>query len=290
MIDASLSALKALAMQFPADPRQAISVRRLASAAAFSSRRIDVFADVCPKRPLIAVVVEGRKDVLFQGKRTVLGPGDVLVAPPGVAYHATTTPDRSSKHYRVFCTEVDAEAAAGFARAHPELSATVALGAFELTAPHVVPASTLTLQALLHFAQTLLAGDVEPALVRHRLLDLLLSLSLQHARKRAAVPSTDPVLAARVLMRRAPEEAWPVTVVARKLAMSPATLRRRLAASGASLKTIRAEERMSLAAVLLAQPGARVGEVAARCGYASASKFAVQYRRWFGRAPGARVR
>ena len=57
--------------------------------------------------------------------------GDVLVAPPRVSYRATTSPDRRSRWYRVFCTEVDAEAATGFARAHPELTQTPALGAFE---------------------------------------------------------------------------------------------------------------------------------------------------------------
>jgi AraC-like DNA-binding protein len=278
-----LEQLKSRASAFPDDPSAAISVRRIASAAVFSSRQVDWFGDVTPPRPLIAVVLDGRKDVVHRGERTVLGEGDVLVAPAGVTYQATTSPSRRSHRYRVFCAELAPEAAAAFARAHPKLCASPALGAFEADRPHVVHAERVTLRALLHFADTLLEGEAQPELVQHRLEDLLLSLSLQHGRPGAV--NGDVVLAARQVVRSAPERAWPTPAVAKALAMSPATLRRRLRTHGATLSTLRAEERMALAAMLMAQPDARVGDVAAQCGYGSASKFARQYRKWFGRAP-----
>jgi AraC-like DNA-binding protein len=279
-----LEQLKARARAFPEDPADAISVRRIASAAVFSSRKVDWFGDVTPPRPLIAVVLDGQKDVVHAGTRTVLDEGDVLVAPAGVTYRATTVPSRRTRRYRVFCAELAPEAAAAFARAYPRLCATPALGAFEADRPHVVRAERATLRALLHFADTLLEGEAPHELVQHRLEDLLLSLSLQHgAAPRAA--NGDVVLAARHVVRSAPDRAWPAPAVAKALSMSPATLRRRLRAHGATLSTLRAEERMALAAVLMAQPDARVGEVAARCGYGSPSKFARQYRKWFGRAP-----
>ena len=52
-----------------------------------------------------------------------------------------------------------------------------------------------------------------------------------------------------------------------------------------SLRTLRTDERMTLAAALLTAPGARVTDVALRCGYQSPSKFTAQYRRWFGTTP-----
>jgi AraC-like DNA-binding protein len=137
------------------------------------------------------------------------------------------------------------------------------------------------------------------AILRHRLEDLLLSLSVQHvsARRRHTTGAADVrpiaggdlVLATRLLIRSHPEAIWPAGEVSRRLAVSGATLRRRLAAAGFTLRTIRTDERMALAAALLTAPGARVSDVALRCGYQSPSKFAAQFRRWFGVAPRARA-
>ena len=134
----------------------------------------------------------------------------------------------------------------------------------------------------------MLGPAVKPAVLRHRLEDLVLSLSLQHAgASGASDPRADPVLATRMLVRSDPALPWTVRDVARRFAMSPATLRRRLAGDGMSLRLIRAEERMTVAAALLTRRGTTVAEVAAQCGYGSPSKFARQFRARFGRAPRA---
>jgi AraC-like DNA-binding protein len=270
--------------------------RRLAAASCFSTRRVTRFAQVVPRVALLAAVLEGHKQVVHRGRARLLGAGDVLVVAAGVGYESTTVPDRRSGRYRVLVLEAGLEVSAALARWHPELCRPGGPGAFDAGGPHVVAAGVPTLQALLHVGRTLLGAGAHDVVLRHRMQDLLLCLSIQHAAgpgpRPAQVrppPLTDLVLGVRALIRDDPAAAWPAALVARRLAVSPATLRRRLAAAGLSLRRLRVEERMALAAVLLSAPGARVVDVAARCGYGSPSKFARQYRQWFGRPP-ARIR
>jgi len=277
----ALERLRELAAAFP--ELTPISVRRVASGSAFVARRAQHFASVRHPRSFITLVLDGRKTITQAGQSSVLGAGDVFVVPANVGYDAHVAAGT-----RVFIVELDGDAAAAFARLDPARSRSAQLGAFELDRVHVLRASEDTLLAFSHVASTLLADDVKPALLRHRLEDLVLSLSLQHegARDRSD-PRADPVLATRLLVRSAPDKPWSVRDVARRFAMSPATVRRRLAAEGTSLRLLRAEERMTIAAALLSRRGATVAEVAAQCGYESPSKFARQFRSRFGRAPRA---
>ncbi len=285
-----LAELSALAAQLaPSDSPEPIVARRLAAASGFSARRIVYLADFAVEQPLIVAVLSGRKEIALEGARWTAERGDVIVFPARVPLSVTSTPDAPDGRFRSFVVEVDPEVSAALTVRHPELCAHGQSGAFDPARPHVLRASAPALQAILHFARSLLVEDTPAALLRHRLEDLLLALSLQHAASRRAVHEgsgeADLVLAVRKLVRQAPEAELSTEIVARKLAVSPATLRRRLAQAGVSLRALRTEERMALARVLLARPGAQVAEVALRCGYRSPSKFARQFRRFAGAAP-----
>ncbi len=277
----ALAALRELAAGFP--ELQPISVRRVASGSAFVARRAQHFASVRHPRAFITVVLDGTKTLTWRGERAVLGPGDVFVVPARVEYSAHV-----AARTRVFIVELDGDAAAAFARVDPAACRSAQLGAFETDRLHVLRADADVLRAFAHLAATLLDAAVKPPVLRHRVEDLVLSLSLQHAgAARPSDPRADPVLATRQLVRSDPALAWSVSDVARRFAMSPATLRRRLASDGTSLRLIRVEERMTVAAALLTRRGTTVAEVAAQCGYGSPSKFARQFRARFGRAPRA---
>lgn len=277
----ALEQLRGLAAELPGG--KTISVRRVASGSAFVARRAESFSSVRHGRSFVSLVLDGRKTVTWRGVRSVLKAGDVLVVPANVEYESTVAP-----RTRVFLLELDGDAGAAFARLHPGERQSAQLGAFDPGRLHVVTANEATLLAFSLVASTLLAAAVRPAVLRHRLEDLVLSLSLQH-RDVAERPdsSADPVLAARQLVRSDPASAWSVSDVARRFAMSPATLRRKLAVDGTSLRRIRVEERMTIAAALLTRRGSTVAEVAAQCGYESPSKFARQFKLRFGRAPRA---
>ena len=80
---------------------------------------------------------------------------------------------------------------------------------------------------------------------------------------------------------------WSSDAVARSLAMSEATLRRRLAAEGVTLRELIADVRMASALVLLQATSRPVSEIASAVGYDSPSRFAVRFRGRFGFAPTA---
>ena len=80
---------------------------------------------------------------------------------------------------------------------------------------------------------------------------------------------------------------WSSPAIASALAMSEATLRRRLAAEGVSLRELIADVRMASALVLLQATSRPVSEIALAVGYDSPSRFAVRFRDRFGFAPTA---
>ncbi|WP_425074811.1 AraC family transcriptional regulator [Sagittula sp. S175] len=73
--------------------------------------------------------------------------------------------------------------------------------------------------------------------------------------------------------------------VAAALHLGPRTLQRRLAAEGTSLRALLDELRHARAARLLAQPGARVGQVAQALGYTDPTAFWRAWRGWTGQSP-----
>ena len=81
-----------------------------------------------------------------------------------------------------------------------------------------------------------------------------------------------------------------MTEVAAGIGLSTRTLRRRLAAEGASYQGVLDEVRESLAERMLATGRLTVEDVAQRLGYADASSFIHAFRRWKGTTPAAYVR
>jgi AraC-like DNA-binding protein len=75
--------------------------------------------------------------------------------------------------------------------------------------------------------------------------------------------------------------------VARALHLSPRTLKRRLAAEGASFSDVVEHERRERALLLLAAPDLPLDAVAERLGYSDVANFTRAFRRWTGTTPGA---
>lgn len=78
---------------------------------------------------------------------------------------------------------------------------------------------------------------------------------------------------------------WQAEAVAAHLAMSPATLCRKLAGERITFRRLLQDARMELALYLVNASRHPLGEVAATCGYQSPSRFAAAFLRQFGSAP-----
>lgn len=88
-------------------------------------------------------------------------------------------------------------------------------------------------------------------------------------------------------LSKEPDAPWRSADAARALAVSEATLRRRLAADGTSFGDLLADVRMTHALGLLQSTDLAVNRIALDVGYASASRFAVRFRARFGISPSA---
>jgi AraC-like DNA-binding protein len=237
------------------------------------------------ERPWLVLIIEGQKRV---GKET-LRPGQLFFPPIDRPIDTVSLPDPESGVFHAMCIEILGDAQALLLRHHPDLASTISTwfsGPLRVVTPDVA-----TLQAIEHVCDTVLSPTFHPRVLQHRLEGLLLSLVVEDEvpshRVPAAQARADLVLAVRHLVRASPESAWSADDIARRLGLSPATLRRKLAVEGTGLRPLILQERMELARVLLRDGRLGVSEVALRCGYESPAKFSRQFARSFGHAPSA---
>jgi AraC-like DNA-binding protein len=132
-----------------------------------------------------------------------------------------------------------------------------------------------------------LRAPAVPGVIKdHAVLEVLLWLDAAGVR---LPPEAPPALPERVrlITGAALGRDWRAPEIATALAMSEATLRRRLAAAGTGLAEMLVDQRMNRALGLLQATDLPVGVIAGEVGYASPSRFAARFRARFGISPGA---
>ena len=125
------------------------------------------------------------------------------------------------------------------------------------------------------------------AVVRQQLLEVAHWLLAEGLVLR--VPQDDARISGRIraMLSTQLDGDWSSPAIANALAMSEATLRRRLAAEGVTLRELIADVRMASALILLQATSRQVSDIALAVGYDSPSRFAVRFRDRFGFAPTA---
>ncbi|MEI7037369.1 AraC family transcriptional regulator [Fulvimonas yonginensis] len=239
---------------------------------ALSTRRRQRIAAVPFAELLVAQVRSGTKRVGEGTAGTEVHAGSYLCVAPGSLLNVENLPSADGPYVAsCLCISADwlqAEAlrAGTPAQRWARLAATPALD-----------------QAFAHVERGLHDGLPE-ALLRHRVRELLEAMRLA-----GFVPSRrcEQALADRVrlLLADAPAHPWQAGEIARRLAMSPATLRRRLAAEGRSFRAVLEEVRLAYALGLVQAGRQPLKQVALACGYRSASRFAARFRARFGARP-----
>lgn len=126
--------------------------------------------------------------------------------------------------------------------------------------------------------------ETSAAVRDHRALEVLLLLA---ERGLVFAPSHGLSWADKVhrLVGQRPHANWTLDEVASAFHMSASTLQRRLADEEASVSRCVREARLEAAMGLLQGSSLQVSEIAARCGYASHSRFTAAFRQRFGYAP-----
>jgi len=230
-------------------------------------------------KPLLVVVHRGSKRLRWNGQECLIRAGEAVAIAAGQAFDvANLTPDEGS--YEASWLAWDLELTAQYAPANPHSQAIREAQPLLRLEPAFITAFDAACAAISQ-------PDILPStLARHRVVELLLWLAHHGLHFR---PPSATLVSARVqkLLASAPDKRWNVPGVAEALAMSEATLRRRLAEEDRTFSELMIDVRMAHALSLLQSTDRSVTQIALDAGYESASRFAVRFRKRFGFAPTA---
>ncbi|MCL2658218.1 MAG: helix-turn-helix transcriptional regulator [Betaproteobacteria bacterium] len=234
-------------------------------------------AHIFNEQPLLIIIQNGEKHLAWAGGECVLRAGQAVALAGGQRFDATNRPGPNGQ-YEAFW----------FAWDSALLDATPDAGSAPIRDLLAIRPPDRTFEIACQQAQEAIreTDTVPAAVARHRMRELL--VWIEHFGGHFAA-ATSPSLMRRVwgLLGSDPGRNWNTDAVARAMAMSEATLRRRLATEGAKLSELLADLRMTRALSLLQSTSLPINQIALEVGYESASRFAIRFRKRFGFAPTA---
>lgn len=225
--------------------------------------------------PAIVLVKRGRKIARNAQVEIVAEEGMAVVFPAGFEADIVNEVDAGGA-YQALSVVFSAEAIAAQPSVTPALQQITALGLLDIGFSEAVD----------HAAGAIVNSALPDVIVLHRIAEVLMWLERQGVRL-ACPTQSDLVTQVKQLFGAAPGASWPVADVAHRLAMSEATLRRKLARSGTSLSKLLLEARMLTALTLLQAGDQSILQISQSVGYDSPSHFASRFRQRFGFAPSA---
>jgi AraC-like DNA-binding protein len=234
------------------------------------------FSRIVVDRPALIVLRHGTKILESAGRRWSIKGGEAVAIAGGQTFDVTNNLSATGR-YEARWLVWDPAIIAGSAAEGPSSADAAVLGELD---PHFAAAFDRALEAIWD------VRHIPNAVARHRLTEVLVWLALRGIR---FPPADNPTLATTVrrLIEADVAAPWAAAPVAKRLGVSEATLRRRLAAEDTTFSDLLTDVRMSLAMLLLQSTGQPVNRVALEVGYDSASRFAIRFRARFGFPPTA---
>lgn len=203
----------------------------------------------------------------------------ILVAPQTLADIAKT-PDPATGSFQSLYLSFSCELIAEFYRDQAQLFTTLApFTGFKALALDGELQDTLD-----YCLRGLNAESLSYSVQKHRLSGVLIALA---ERGFIFMPRASEPLGSRLtaLLAASPEFAWTAANAGRRLGMSEATLRRRLAEEQTQFRTILQDIRMHHAMTLLQTTRWSLSQIADACGYRAASRFSLRFKQRFGCSP-----
>lgn len=233
---------------------------------------------------LLVAVIEGSKIIHTTTGELVCPAGQWLLLPAGQELTLTNQPDAHTGQYLALALAQEASWLQRFHSLYGHLLHEAAAGT-----PVVLPGRA-SRQAMQHLLAVQEGGDgaVDMALAEHAWQGLMLALLQQgQGRSILVLPAHDTRQQLQSLFSFDPAHRWTPADVAQRLAMSEATLRRRLAAESVTFGGLLTEIRLAHALALVMTGHQSMLEIALAAGYQSPSRFAAAFRRRFGLTPSA---
>lgn len=233
------------------------------------------FSHLAIDRPTLIMVRHGMKVLAYRDSEWVIRSGEAIAIATGHRFDVTNRPDARGAYE------------ANWLVFEPSMLASLSSASAPVPARALGRIEADFVDAFIRARDAIREPDRIPdAIARHRMREVLLWLEGHGV---SLVPSPPRTVAERVRAMLMPtlDEAWTAAMVAARLHLSEATLRRHLAVEGTSLTDLLADLRMSHALTLLQSTDFPVGHIARDVGYDSASRFAIRFRKRFGFAPTA---
>ncbi|MCA0042509.1 helix-turn-helix transcriptional regulator [Celeribacter litoreus] len=227
--------------------------------------------------PMLVAIRSGRKIIRNAKGKVTVNAGEYIVITPGV-YDSYNEPAEDAPYiadWIIFAPEVldENERRQEFAR--PK-----ALDHIR----RVEPVYEGFEQSFISTRQALIDADEVSDFVAYlRLFETLAWLRESGIHLANKEPEIDQLV--RALISKDIAHSWTAAEVSEAMAMSEATLRRRLSKLGTSLSAIQVNTRMSCALSMLQETELPINRIALDVGYESASRFAIRFRQRFGFAP-----
>ncbi|MES2613288.1 MAG: helix-turn-helix transcriptional regulator [Pseudomonadota bacterium] len=266
---------------------------QLPSGAPVLRRSLCTLAQPCLKQPqhtprfvfheaAVVLVTAGRLD-LDDGAAQVAvdSPASLLLVEPNTRADLVKTPGGSEQRFRSILLTLPTMLLEAFHRARPpdQVEREPRTASFRLMPLDDDLASTLR-----HVHASVEVQRVGDERLQYRLMDLLAALSERgHVFAPGALHSTAGRL--RTLISEAPERRWTAHEAGRALAMSEATLRRRLAHERMRFDHLLIDVRMHHAMMLVQTTSWSIPLIAQASGYQSRARFAERFRARFGYLP-----
>lgn len=227
-------------------------------------------------------VLDGQLDLTVGEYRlSTDGAPSLVLVDPGTCADLRKTPGGAAQRFRSWLLTLDASVLEAFERS----SAGMPPAALNDSAPlRSVPLDKDLEATLRHVGEGADTLSLSDARLQYRLLDLLAALHERGHRFQPA-PGQATTLRLRSLLGATPERRWTAAHAGQALAMSEATLRRRLSAEHQRFDELLADVRMQHALMLLQTTGWSIPRIALACGYQSRARFAERFRGRFGYLP-----
>lgn len=248
------------------------------TASIFQSRKLR-FSRVTAPAPVLIVVKAGRKELRAPGFECVLEAGDAVAIAKDSVLDITNTPDHAGR-YEASWLVWDECLVSEFPIENSNAAIVDVARGF-----HAIPAAFS--RTIDNAINTIRQNEQIPqAVAVHRVTEVLVWLDAFGARFDLTQSNSASAIVRRQVLS-APETSWTAPYLASTMAMSEATLRRRLNEEGTTVSALVADVRMSLAMQMLQSTQFSVARIALEVGYESASRFAMRFRDRFGFSPSA---
>ncbi|MDG0796378.1 AraC family transcriptional regulator [Pectobacterium punjabense] len=229
----------------------------------------------------LLLVLSGQLTILEQNKTTIVDtPSQLCLITPDASADLAKTPGGRDSVFRSIFLTFSSTLLTHFYLRYPD-EHVPAQPPSPFTIFRLDDDLTSTLQ---HLVEGITGNTLNESRLELRLMDMLLVLS-ERGYRFGVPPQPGVSTQLRALISEEPERHWTAQSAGRLLAMSEATLRRRLSAEQTRFEVLLLETRMQHAMMLVQTTSWSMQRLAEACGYKSSARFSERFKTRFGCSP-----